>query len=258
MIRLTPRRPAFSLVELLVVIGIIALLIAVLLPALNQARETSVRLKCASNLRQIGLAQTLYANDNAGWVPRDYTPWRADRRPYWAAAYGKYLDPRTDWDDAAISVTGNGTEDRSGDELTKTSEVLQCPAHPFVGQIPGGYVVNAFRFDYRPNWDPDGPIKLAQVKNSSGVIYVAEAADVFGIMGANAGQNGVFDAALHDIWGEDQLPRQPAERISDDRHHGRANLLYYDGHVQAIRRGEIELDWFDDGILGRDSPRVFN
>lgn len=64
------QRNAFSLIELVVVIGIIGLLLAFLLPALEKAREQANNLRCAANLNQIGVSLVMYANDNYGHYPR--------------------------------------------------------------------------------------------------------------------------------------------------------------------------------------------
>jgi prepilin-type N-terminal cleavage/methylation domain-containing protein/prepilin-type processing-associated H-X9-DG protein len=64
-----PKTNGFTLVELLVVIGIIALLISMLLPALNKARSAAVRTSCQSNLRQLGQYWQIYANDHHGYFP---------------------------------------------------------------------------------------------------------------------------------------------------------------------------------------------
>lgn len=86
----SPRAHAFTLVELLVVIGIIAVLISILLPALSKAREQSRRVSCLSNVRTLAQYTILYASESKGWLP-----YRAPGAPQppevlaWAADAGK-------------------------------------------------------------------------------------------------------------------------------------------------------------------------
>src|SRR5215213_4461829 len=63
------RLVAFTLVELLVVIGIIAVLISILLPALNRARESARQVQCLSNIRQLSAASLMFANEHKGLMP---------------------------------------------------------------------------------------------------------------------------------------------------------------------------------------------
>ena len=63
----SPRRTAFTLIELLVVVAIIALLISILLPSLSQAREQARTVKCAANQKQMGFANSMYADESDNW-----------------------------------------------------------------------------------------------------------------------------------------------------------------------------------------------
>lgn len=87
--RLRGTSRAFTLVELLVVIGIIALLVAMLMPALTAARQQAQTVQCASNLRQVHMALTMYAYDNHGLIPpvsatiAKPPPLSGNVNPYW-------------------------------------------------------------------------------------------------------------------------------------------------------------------------------
>src|SRR5580698_201771 len=91
----TKNYSAFTLVELLVVIGIIAILIGILLPALSKARQTALLVQCASNMRQIGLAIVAYTNENRGFLP---TRFDGDLNPITSYPYNNYNYTFEVWD----------------------------------------------------------------------------------------------------------------------------------------------------------------
>jgi prepilin-type processing-associated H-X9-DG protein/prepilin-type N-terminal cleavage/methylation domain-containing protein len=134
------QRPAFTLVELLIVIGIIALLISILLPAMSQARHSARTVICASNLRQIGLGLQLYVNENEGFFPGPNT---SGLGLYRGGQYsGDSSSPTQDWDWVSPCIgkmlnlsKQSPTETADNARLRKMREImenkLRCPENEY-------------------------------------------------------------------------------------------------------------------------------
>lgn len=116
-------RNAFTLVELLVVIGIIALLISILLPALNKARAAASAVACASNMRQVGLMFRMYTNENKERLPPGaYQPATSTNGNWtWHDYMDRYLT-------GAKLTEGQKDADFSNGAHKLLPRVLQCPA----------------------------------------------------------------------------------------------------------------------------------
>jgi len=189
---------SFTLIELLIVIAIIAILAAMLLPALNQAREKARAAHCKGNLKQIGTGLLFYVDSYRDFLPMQYGNGRS-------------------WADQVRPFIGMGYSDLADRPPIGKSTVLTCSSELERTEFLS-YGVNLFLH-------PSGNIHgvYGKIRRSTGAFVVAKTPSVNAwVLDA---KNGLFSPGSDDLYNKIQW-----------RHSDFTNVLFYDGHVGQQKR----------------------
>jgi len=216
------RLAGFTLVELLVVIGIIALLISILLPVMGRARKSAQTVACASNMRQLGFAFNMYVNESKGYLPNQKSGavWPTD---YWYNKLQPYLNRKQ-----VNGLTPNNLD-------LSYNGVFRCP-----GKV---------------NWNIDGPSDVQRIsyamsrfsnpgsgnpgrrwvkitKVAEFVFYkTTDKTKIALVVECNSGNmdvlnwSAIYDPTVQALW-----------------HNKADNVLFCDGHVEPCRYKQLQWD----------------
>jgi prepilin-type N-terminal cleavage/methylation domain-containing protein/prepilin-type processing-associated H-X9-DG protein len=263
------KRCGFTLVELLVVIGIIAILISLLLPTLSRARQRAEEVKCQTTLRSMWLAAQLHMTDHQGYLPAGGWHWRpvggiADAHGLIDDRQLRYIYYNDNGRQRPVPVTvalaismgvrvrldtrANLEADMQTDKVRK---YFQCPSQE--GQLQGktqgssewvaprdwsSYVFNEAVIGIREDYTNPDPLvgKAARIKNPAGVMYAMDGrprnmTDNNWLMLPDSGPD-------QTLWDYQQVVNGGGgfgkELVDFLRHRYRANVLFMDGHVNSI------------------------
>ena len=217
-------RHGFTVTELLLSIGVIAILASLLYPTLQNARQGSLSAKCLGNLKQLGVAGQLYSNDHDGQVVpmnRDYSG--APNALWWPNLLDEYA-PVPQWLDKGWGNAVGG--------------IYQCPAVPGEDKIwwGGGYGMN------EQNLSKYGStLKYAGLSRLSKLLLFADA-HVPSHSDGPSTVVGIFDP-INSPWSSGCNQASP-------RHGGKSNVCFADGHAETVDWKDLEQNKND--IFGHD------
>jgi prepilin-type processing-associated H-X9-DG protein len=212
---------------LLVVVAIIAILASMLLPALGKAKAKGKAIQCINNLKQVGIAMTLYADEYDGYIPRgNGYPWFLCYMPF---------------------MPEGGT-----DRDYRRIRIYRCSSYPRTDRRREQiitYVINAWKFsgpEDRVGTEQVGPSKLTAFQVPSDTIHLTDNESGAWRPIITGYQDAITD--LNDVWHPSHLPYTEGaavrrlngdRRVAARRHNEGANSVFLDGHARYMRARSI-------------------
>jgi prepilin-type N-terminal cleavage/methylation domain-containing protein/prepilin-type processing-associated H-X9-DG protein len=202
---------AFTLIELLVVIAIIAILAAMLLPALSKAKDMAKGTRCLSNLKQWGTAGQLYATDNDDFITKDGTPTPSETELNSPTNHGWYVElPAMINVERYVDVPW-----RMDPSIEPDQSIWICPSNPRRANVSGVSFHNLFHYCLNEVIDGTGvndhQIKISSMKSPSATVYLFD----------NGQKPGIGD-----------------EGSVTNIHNNGGNFVFFDGHAKRFKYSE--------------------